>query len=141
MSAKFDVTVITRPDSASAFPTGLPVIRVDYSDVDALATALAGQGAVVCAIGPGAIGAAKGMVDAAARAGVKRYISEWMFVSTYLIGTVFCGSALLLAFPARVKKLLCLFRRHLAQLGSLMKSHNAGFWAYFHPLHLGKWLT
>ncbi|KAI0456889.1 NmrA-like family protein [Xylaria acuta] len=73
-SAGFDVTVITRPNSTSAFPTGLPAIRVDYSDVDALATALAGQDAVVCAVGPGAIGAAKGMVDAAARAGVKRYI-------------------------------------------------------------------
>ncbi|TGJ80540.1 hypothetical protein E0Z10_g8222 [Xylaria hypoxylon] len=73
-SAGFGVTVLTRPGSASAFPTDLPVIRVDYSDVDALATALAGQDAVVCAVGPGAIGAAKGMVDAAARAGVKRYI-------------------------------------------------------------------
>ncbi|KAI1737620.1 NmrA-like family protein [Xylaria scruposa] len=73
-SAGFDVTVISRPDSASAFPTGLPVVRVDYSDVDALATALAGQDAVICVVGPGAIGAAKGMVDAAARAGVRRYI-------------------------------------------------------------------
>ncbi|KAI0445385.1 NmrA-like family protein [Xylaria telfairii] len=76
VKAKFDVTVVTRPDSTSVFPTGLPVIRVDYSDVDALATALAGQDAVVCTVGPGAIGAAKGMVDAAARAGVKRYITN-----------------------------------------------------------------
>ncbi|KAI0543683.1 NmrA-like family protein [Xylaria curta] len=73
-SAGFDVTVVSRPDSASAFPTGLPVIRVDYSDVDALATALAGQDAVVCVVGPGAIGNARGMVDAAARAGVRRFI-------------------------------------------------------------------
>lgn len=76
------MTVISRPDSTSAFPTGLSVVRVEYSDVDALATALAGQDAVVCVVGPGAIAAAKGMVDAAARAGVKRYISEWIFVPT-----------------------------------------------------------
>ncbi|KAI0429752.1 NmrA-like family protein [Xylaria sp. FL1042] len=72
--AGFAVTIITRPSSTSTFPTGLPVIRVDYSDVDALAASLAGQDAVVCVVGPGAIGAAEGMVDAAARAGVKRYI-------------------------------------------------------------------
>lgn len=72
------MTVITRPgsDSASALPAGLTVLRVDYTDVDALAATLAGQDAVVSAVGPGAIGAAKGMVDAAARVGVRRYISE-----------------------------------------------------------------
>lgn len=74
------MTAITRPDSdsvsASALPADLPVLRVDYADVDALAAALAGQDAVVSVVGPGAIGAAKGMVDAAARAGVRRYISE-----------------------------------------------------------------
>ncbi|KAI0972220.1 NmrA-like family protein [Xylaria arbuscula] len=73
-NAGFAVTVITRPNSTSTFPSGLPVIRVDYADVDALAVAFAGQDAVVSAVGPGAIGAAKGMVDAAVRAGVKRYI-------------------------------------------------------------------
>ncbi|KAI1422952.1 NmrA-like family protein [Xylaria sp. FL1777] len=72
--AGFAVTVITRPSSTSIFPTGLPIIRADYSDVDALAAAFAGQDAVVCVVGPGALGASKGMVDAAARAGVKRYI-------------------------------------------------------------------
>ena len=52
------------------------MVRVDYTDVDALAAALEGHGAVVCVVGPGAISAAKGMVEAAVRAGVKRYISE-----------------------------------------------------------------
>ncbi|KAI1129136.1 NmrA-like family protein [Nemania abortiva] len=74
VAAGFAVTVITRPDSAAKFPEGLPVVRVEYADVDALAAAMAGQDAVVCALGPGAIGNAKGMVDAAAKAGVKRYI-------------------------------------------------------------------
>ncbi|KAK5634404.1 hypothetical protein RRF57_010117 [Xylaria bambusicola] len=72
--AGFAVSIITRPGSASVFPDGLPVVRVEYADVHALATAFAGQDAVVCVVGPGAIGAAKGMVEAAARAGVKRYI-------------------------------------------------------------------
>ncbi|KAI1274084.1 NmrA-like family protein [Xylaria sp. FL0933] len=72
--AGFAVTIITRPNSTSTFPAGLAVSRVDYFDVDALAAALAGQDAVVCVVGPGAMGAAEGMVDAAARAGVKRYI-------------------------------------------------------------------
>lgn len=83
------MTVITRPDShsASALPGDLAVLRVDYTDVDALAAALAGQDAVVSAVGPGAIGAAKGMVEAAARAGVRRYIGELSrpFIFIYLI--------------------------------------------------------
>jgi uncharacterized protein YbjT (DUF2867 family) len=77
VNAGFAVTIVTRPASTSVFPTGLPVIRADYSDEDALATAFAGQDGVVCAVGPGAVGAVRGMVDAAKRAGVKRFISEF----------------------------------------------------------------
>ncbi|KAI0538610.1 NmrA-like family protein [Xylaria digitata] len=73
--AGFTVTAVTRTSSASAFPPELPVVRVDdYADVEAVAAGLAGHDAVVCAVGPGAIGAARAMVDAAAQAGVKRYI-------------------------------------------------------------------
>ncbi|KAI1179176.1 NmrA-like family protein [Nemania sp. FL0916] len=74
--AGFAVTAVTRPDSNSTatIPAGIPVIRADYADVDALAQAFAGQHAVVCVVGPGAIKASKGMVDAAKRAGVRRYI-------------------------------------------------------------------
>ncbi|KAI0107130.1 NmrA-like family protein [Nemania sp. FL0031] len=74
VAAGFAVTVVTRPGSAATFPEGLPVVRVEYADVGALEGALRGQEAVVCAVGPGAIGAARGMVDAAARAGVRRFI-------------------------------------------------------------------
>ncbi|KAI0400212.1 NmrA-like family protein [Xylaria palmicola] len=78
VDAGFAVTAVTRPGSASAsasaLPPGLPVIRADYADEDAVAAALAGQDAVVCVLGPGAVGAGRGLVDAAARAGVRRYI-------------------------------------------------------------------
>ncbi|KAI0206159.1 NAD(P)-binding protein [Astrocystis sublimbata] len=72
--AGFAVTVITRPDSTAVFPAGLPVRSVEYGDVEAVAQALSGQDAVIAATGPGAVRDARGMVDAAAKAGVRRFI-------------------------------------------------------------------
>lgn len=73
--AGFDVTVISRADSAATFPPGLPVKRVPYTLAD-LTAALAGQDAAVCAVGPAGIGLHGTMVDAAEAAGVKRFIVD-----------------------------------------------------------------
>ncbi|GES60428.1 NAD(P)-binding protein [Aspergillus terreus] len=71
--AGFKITIITRPESTSTFPTEIPVIRTSYT-VDDLTPALQGHDAVVCVVGPRGIGAQTTMVNAAEAAGVKRFI-------------------------------------------------------------------
>ncbi|KAI9148111.1 Serine carboxypeptidase [Paramyrothecium foliicola] len=73
--AGFDVTVITRLESTATFPSGLPVVKTPYT-VEDLTKALAGQDAVVCAVGPAGISLQSTMVDAAEAAGVKRFIVD-----------------------------------------------------------------
>ncbi|KAJ4247851.1 hypothetical protein NW762_013061 [Fusarium torreyae] len=73
--AGFNVTIITRQESASTFPEGLPVVRTPYT-LDALTEVLAGQDAVVCVVGPPGIDLQSTMVDAAQAAGVKRFILD-----------------------------------------------------------------
>ncbi|KAF5020613.1 hypothetical protein F66182_7362 [Fusarium sp. NRRL 66182] len=73
--ASFDVTIITRSESTSTFPEGLPVTRTAYT-LEALTNVLAGQDAVVCVVGPAGINLQATMVDAAEAAGVKRFIID-----------------------------------------------------------------
>ncbi|KAF4970990.1 hypothetical protein FSARC_2093 [Fusarium sarcochroum] len=73
--AGFDVTIVTRNESTSTFPEGLPVIRTEYT-LDALTKVLADQDAVVCVVGPPGISLQATMVDAAQAAGVKRFITD-----------------------------------------------------------------
>ncbi|OTB05611.1 hypothetical protein M426DRAFT_21643 [Hypoxylon sp. CI-4A] len=75
VKAGFNVTIITRIDSASTFPHGIPVIRSEYT-VEKLTAALQGQDAVVCAVGPAGISTQVAMLDAAEAAGVKRFIVD-----------------------------------------------------------------
>ncbi|RAH86325.1 NAD(P)-binding protein [Aspergillus japonicus CBS 114.51] len=71
----FAITIITRPESTSTFPPGLPVIRTPYTLAD-LTAALTGQDAAICVVGPGGIPAQATMVEAAAAAGVQRFIID-----------------------------------------------------------------
>ncbi|KAL5356320.1 hypothetical protein BJX96DRAFT_186274 [Aspergillus floccosus] len=71
--AGFNITIITRTESTSTYPPGIPVIRTSYT-LDDLIPALQGQDAVVCVVGPRGIGAQSTMVDAAEAVGVKRFI-------------------------------------------------------------------
>lgn len=73
--AGFDITIITRTESSSTFPAGLPVIRTSYT-LENLTTALTGQDAAICVVGPGGIGAQVTMIEAAEAAGVKRFIVD-----------------------------------------------------------------
>ncbi|KAI1270105.1 NmrA-like family protein [Xylariaceae sp. FL1019] len=74
IGADFDVTVFTRPESTSAFQGKVPVVRVDYADYEAVCTALRGMDAVVNLLNPAQMPHSKGLVDAAYRAGVGRFI-------------------------------------------------------------------
>ncbi|OTA64099.1 NAD(P)-binding protein [Hypoxylon sp. EC38] len=75
VEAGFDVTIITRLESTSTFPDGIPVIKTEYT-VEKLTAALSGQDAAVCAVGPAGISAQITMIDAAAAAGIKRFIVD-----------------------------------------------------------------
>ncbi|KAF7114166.1 hypothetical protein CNMCM5793_007744 [Aspergillus hiratsukae] len=73
--AGFTVTIITRTESKATFPPDIPVVRTTYT-LENLTSALAGQDAAVCVVGPGGIGAQVTMVDAAEAAGVKRFVLD-----------------------------------------------------------------
>ncbi|KAH8194912.1 hypothetical protein TruAng_010915 [Truncatella angustata] len=81
LSQGFTVTALTRANSKSTFPVDIVVKRVeDFSSVPALTTALQGQDAVVSAVAGEAIGDQKALADAAAAAGVRRFVpSEFGF--------------------------------------------------------------
>lgn len=74
----FNVTALVRKDSdTSAIPSGVKLQPVDFSDLDALQVALSGQDAVVDATLT-QDDTPKRLMDAAAAAGVYRYIpSDW----------------------------------------------------------------
>ncbi|KJZ71140.1 hypothetical protein HIM_09494 [Hirsutella minnesotensis 3608] len=71
----FEVTIVTRLESGSLFPPGIPVVRAAYTVPD-LTKALTGQDAVVCAVAPAGVEHQTAMIDAAEAAGVKRFIVD-----------------------------------------------------------------
>ncbi|KAM0237445.1 hypothetical protein ACHAP5_008996 [Fusarium lateritium] len=73
--AGFDTTIITRNESTSTFPDGIPVIRTEYT-LEALTKVLFGQDAVICVVGPAGVKYQVTMIDAAKAAGVKRFIVD-----------------------------------------------------------------
>lgn len=69
------ITIITRTNSTTVHPTGIPVVRTEYT-LDALTATLTGQDAVICVVGPGGIHLQNTFIDAAEAAGVKRFIID-----------------------------------------------------------------
>jgi uncharacterized protein YbjT (DUF2867 family) len=67
------VSIITRPDSTSTFPSTVNVIKTPY-DLASLTTAFKGQDAVVAALAPQGLAIEPTLVDAATAAGVKWFI-------------------------------------------------------------------
>ncbi|KAI5863711.1 NAD(P)-binding protein [Durotheca rogersii] len=74
LSTGFEVTVLSRPESTQVFPAAVSVKKVDYDSLDSLTDALRGQDAVVSTIASAALGKQLLLIDAAAKAGVKRFI-------------------------------------------------------------------
>ena len=73
--SSFTVSILSRKSSKSTFPSHLKVHKVDddYPE-DQLLEAFKGQDAVVCTISGAQIQQEKSIIDAAVKAGVKRYI-------------------------------------------------------------------
>ena len=81
-SGLFNVSALSR--SSASFPSNLPtsvtIVHADYDDHTALVTALRGQDAVVCAIDHVGNLSQERLIDAAAEAGVRRFVpSHWAF--------------------------------------------------------------
>ena len=70
----FEVTVLTRHASTHSFPPSVKVSQVDYSSLDSLVSALRGQDAIVSTLATLALDRQLLLIDAAAAAGVRRFI-------------------------------------------------------------------
>ncbi|KIV78827.1 hypothetical protein PV11_06437 [Exophiala sideris] len=69
----FEVTVVTRESGSASFPPDLSVVRTAYTESE-LVRAFAGHDAVICAVGATGFLDQKVFIDAAIKAGVKRFI-------------------------------------------------------------------
>ncbi|KAI0401994.1 NAD(P)-binding protein [Xylaria palmicola] len=74
VAAGFDVTVLTRQDTSLSLPPSVRVVEVDYDSLESLTSALRGQDAVVSVVGAAALAKQTTLVEAAAKAGVKRFL-------------------------------------------------------------------
>jgi len=75
-SHKFNITILTRPNSKSTFLTSesVKVVPVDLDSIAALTTAFKGQDAVVSTVGNTGFQSQNLYIDASVAAGVKRFI-------------------------------------------------------------------
>jgi hypothetical protein len=73
-AAGFQVSVLTRANSKATFPSYVNILPVDYESIESLTTALKGQDALVSCLASLAIELDNNLIDAAATAGVKRFI-------------------------------------------------------------------
>ncbi|KAJ5172764.1 hypothetical protein N7492_005357 [Penicillium capsulatum] len=78
----FEVTVLTRQSSQAQFPASVNVLRVDYTSVPDLSSALSGQDAVVSALTTSAMDAQLPLIEAAVAAGVRRFIPSEFSANT-----------------------------------------------------------
>ncbi|KAI8716179.1 NmrA domain-containing protein [Fusarium sp. LHS14.1] len=75
VNAGFEVTLLSRSERPDeVLPDGVRRVVVDYSDVDNLTKALSGQDAVVSTVSAEAALGQKLIIDAAIKAGVKRFV-------------------------------------------------------------------
>jgi len=72
-SGHYKISVLTRESSSATFPSSVHVIKTDYS-AESVEKAFQGQDAVVSLVGAAALGDQQKLVDAAVKAGVKRFL-------------------------------------------------------------------
>lgn len=68
------MTVLTRQSASHSFPSSVKVAEVDYDSLESLTNALRGQDAVVSTIASAALAKQLLLIEAAAKAGVKRFL-------------------------------------------------------------------
>lgn len=72
--SSFKVTVLSRQDSKSTFPSGVQVIYADYDSQDSLSEAFEGQDVVISLVASSVLKSQTKLIDAAIAAGVQRFI-------------------------------------------------------------------
>jgi len=72
-SRKFNVSVLSRPESTNTYPAGIQIFKSDYSEAS-LVDAFTGQDAVVSALGAAGLAQEPKIIDACVKAGVKRFL-------------------------------------------------------------------
>ncbi|KAL9598544.1 MAG: hypothetical protein Q9219_004446 [cf. Caloplaca sp. 3 TL-2023] len=98
-AGSFSVTALTRNGSSATFPSGVKVEKVDESyPKDQLLAVFKGQDAVVNLLPPSDVDRANSIADAAAEAGVKRFIpsefgSDTSSPETVALVPIFAGKA------------------------------------------------
>jgi uncharacterized protein YbjT (DUF2867 family) len=73
-AAGFQITALTRPDSSSTFPDYVTVKTADYTSIPSLVEAFTGIDAVISCISYLALDSQPNLVEAAAQAGVTRFL-------------------------------------------------------------------
>jgi hypothetical protein len=74
-AGQFELTVLSRKESNATFPTGAKVVKTDFS-ADSLADLFRGQDVVISAVTTQAVDEQIKFIDAALKAGVKRFITS-----------------------------------------------------------------
>jgi len=103
LDAGFNVTVLSRSSSSSSAPAGAKVHKTDYASSSSLEEAFKGQHAVVSTIATAAVGSQDIIVNAAVKAGVKRFIPSEFGINTQKVTG---GAAKILARKIETQKLL-----------------------------------
>ncbi|KAI0198431.1 NAD(P)-binding protein [Astrocystis sublimbata] len=74
LEAGFDVTAVTRQQTSDSFLSKVKVAEVDYTSLESLTNALQGHDAVISTVGFSTLADQLLLVEAAAKAGVKRFL-------------------------------------------------------------------
>ncbi|KAK0744486.1 hypothetical protein B0T21DRAFT_279900 [Apiosordaria backusii] len=74
LAGEFTVTVLVRKESPRTFPPAVKTVTVDYDSLESLTSALSGQGAVISTLPITAPEKQLLLIEAAAKAGVKRFL-------------------------------------------------------------------
>jgi uncharacterized protein YbjT (DUF2867 family) len=72
--SSYTVTVLSRLESSSTFPSNVRVMRADYTSPSSLVSAMINQDVVISMIGAAVVGDQTPFIDATHSAGVKRFI-------------------------------------------------------------------
>lgn len=77
----FEITVLTRSSSNHSFPSDVNVVQTTYSESE-LVDIFRGQDAVISTVGATGFSEQQGYIDAAIKAGVKRFIPSELSTNT-----------------------------------------------------------
>jgi len=105
--AGFNLTILSRPTSTKTFADDVKVIKKDYSDAEGLQEAFTGQDAVISLVGPAAMSDQPKLIEAAVKAGVKRFVPSEFGSNT---------------FNPQVRELVSFYKLKLAIIEQLKKA-------------------